>query len=162
MGTYKFVACRAPPEVFLWSSSWIDETGRTNLVCAEDATVLRYGSGTPRKCDSTVLRSLSERFWANKGLASSFTAKVHRKGKMTLGAIRGEFSDYWTCWDSLKQRKPFSKWEQGRACTAADSAEISNPNLYHLHYYLILSSSSVKWRDILPEFEVWNASAWAK
>ena len=63
-------------------------------MCAEDATVLRYRSGAPRKCDSTVLKSLSQRFWANKGLASSSTAKVYRKGKMTPGGIRGEFSDY--------------------------------------------------------------------
>jgi len=50
-------------------------------VHAEDSTVLRYGSGTPRKCDSPVLKNLSQRFWAKKGLTSSSTAKMHRKGE---------------------------------------------------------------------------------
>lgn len=87
---------------------------------AEHSPVLRYSFGTPGRCDSSVLKDLNQKFCANKGLVSSCTVKMHRKGKTALGGIEGELNDCLTCWDFLMESTSLIGT---RAYGASDSAE---------------------------------------
>ena len=140
METYKFVLW-APSEVFWWPSLLIEKI-RINLVHAEHSLVLRYSFGTPGRCDSSVLKDLNQRFCANKGLVSSCTVKMHRKGKTALGGIEGELNDCLTCWDFLMERKHFSNWNKGLWCCQL-CWELLILTLTTFHYSSCWSSEAV-------------------
>lgn len=132
---------------------------------AEHSLVLRYSFGTPGRCDSSVLKDLNQRFCANKGLVSSCTVKMHRKGKTALGGIKGELNDCLTCWDFLMERKHFSNWNKGLWCCRLLRTANPNPHYLPLFFMLIFLSSSIKIRDCkrsLPRFEVMNTQAFGE
>lgn len=108
----------------------------------------------PQQVWPSCLKNWNQRFWANRGLASSPTLRVSRNGKTTPQSVGEDWQDSLTCCDFLMERKHFSKLQHGPVVLPILSP-LANP---HPHWPLPLFleiplSSSVETGDVLLGFE---------